>query len=52
MDEKLEQIKTLSENADLIEKRLTEAILAEADFQVPFKLERRRRPFRRDAVKR
>ncbi|MFQ6142879.1 hypothetical protein ACLMNJ_07345 [Streptomyces seoulensis] len=51
-EEKLEQIKTLSENADLIEKRMTEAILAEADFKVPFKLERWRSPFRRDAVKR
>jgi hypothetical protein len=51
-EEKLEQIKALSENADLIEKRLTEAILAEADFKVPFKLERWRRPFRRDAIKR
>lgn len=51
-EEKLEQIKTLSENADLIEKRLTEAILAEADFKVPFKLERWRSPFRRDFVKR
>ncbi|WP_171052878.1 hypothetical protein [Streptomyces marianii] len=32
----MEQIKTLSENADLIEERPTVAILAEANLKVPF----------------
>lgn len=51
-DEKWEQIKSITETADLVDNRLAEAIKTEADFKVPFKLERWRRPFRRDAIKR
>ncbi|WP_151480050.1 hypothetical protein [Streptomyces albicerus] len=51
-DEKWEDIERLTENADLIDERLAEAIKAEANFKVPFKLERWRNRIKGRFVKR
>jgi hypothetical protein len=42
----------LTENADLIDERLAEAIKAEANFKVPFRLERWRNPIKGRFIKR
>ncbi|MFD9190131.1 hypothetical protein ACFWCA_18080 [Streptomyces phaeochromogenes] len=51
-DEKWEDIKSLTEKADLIDEQLAEAIKAEADFKVPFNLEHWRHPIKGRFVKR